>query len=143
MSPPGRIVGGPTGDVLVEGPHEHQLAAVVHPRPHGVAVTVADVGQPLLPRLRDSGGKPQRVDARVVDLQVTPEQPAEVAGDRPQRGVVQFGGTLGEVLDQQIPDRSGFDPVGVDNLLDAAATVQAQLPQPGRRLGGQNACFLE
>ncbi|MEU9256294.1 hypothetical protein AB0D66_31320 [Streptomyces sp. NPDC048270] len=49
--PPRRIVSGPAGDVLVERPDEHQLAAEVHPRPHRVALGVTDVGQAFLTRL--------------------------------------------------------------------------------------------
>jgi hypothetical protein len=44
--------------------------------------------------------------------------------------VVKVGRALGEVLDQQIPDLATFDALPVDDLLDAAATVQSQHPQP-------------
>ncbi len=51
--PPGRVIGRPPGDVLIEGPDEHQLAAVVDPRPHGLPGGVADEGEAFLPCLRD------------------------------------------------------------------------------------------
>src|ERR1035438_8224896 len=82
--PPGRIIGGPPGDVLIEGPNEYQLAAVVDPRPHRLPGGVADVGQAFLPGLRDLRRQPERADAGMVDLQVTPEQPAQVTGDGAQ-----------------------------------------------------------
>ncbi|HXZ76111.1 MAG TPA: hypothetical protein VEH31_35290, partial [Streptosporangiaceae bacterium] len=96
--PPGGIVGGPAGDVLIEGFDEDQLAAEVDPRPDRPAVGVADEGQPFLPCPGDLGRQVERVDAGMVDLQVPPEQPAQGAGDRPQRGVVEVGSPLGEVL---------------------------------------------
>jgi len=49
-----------------------------------------------------------------VDLQVAPEQPAEGSGDGTQGGVVEIGGSLGEVLDQQVPDGPALDAVGGD-----------------------------
>ena len=82
------------------------------------------------------GWQPQRVDAGVVDLQVTPEQPAEVARDGAQGGVVEVGRALGEVLDQQIPDgpalrcrtrRRSARCCG-DRPAAAPATVPAPLP---------------
>ncbi len=141
--PPRRIVGGPPGDVLVERPDEHQLAAEVHPRPHRVALGVTDVGQAFLPRLGDLGRQSQRVDAGMVDLQVAPEQPAQVAGDGTQRDVVELGSPLGEVLDQQVPDGPALDAVPVDDLLDAAAALDAKCPKPQRRAGRQHAGLLE
>ncbi|WP_197945876.1 hypothetical protein [Phytohabitans suffuscus] len=65
-----------------------------------------------------------------MDLQIPPEQPAEVACDRAQRGVVEPGGTLREVLDQQVAHGPALDAVGVDDLLDAVAAVHAQHPEP-------------
>ena len=76
-------------------------------------------------------------------LQVPPEQPAQVAGDRPQRGVVEVGSPLGEVLHHQVPHGSVLDAVLADDLLDAAASVDAQRPQPQGCAGGQAAGVLE
>lgn len=48
--------------------------------------------------------------------------------------MIKLRGPLGEVLDQKITDRPALEAVGVDDLLDAAAAVQPQHPQPlGRR----------
>jgi hypothetical protein len=63
-----------------------------------------------------------------MQFQVAPEQPAQVTGDRAQRGVVEFRGPFGEVLDQQVADFLALQPVAVDDLLDAAASVQTQHP---------------
>ena len=128
--PAGGIVGGPAGDVLIEGFDEDQLAAEVHARPDWPAVGVADEGQPFLPYPGDLGRRAERADAGMVDLQVPPEQPAQVAGDRPQRGVVEVGSPLGEVLHHQVPHGPALDAVLSDDLLDAAAPIDAQRPQP-------------
>ena len=138
-----RVVGGPPGDVLVEGPDEHQLAAEVHPGPHRLAVGVPDVCQAFLTRLGDSGFQPQRADAGVMDLQVPPEQPADGVGDVAQRGVVELGGTFGEVLHQQVPYGPALDAGLVDDLLDAAASFDPQRPEPRWRTGGQHTGVLE
>jgi hypothetical protein len=53
----------------------------VHPRPHRVPVGVSNVGKTFFPRLGDLRRQSQRVDAGMMDLQVTPEQPAQVADD--------------------------------------------------------------
>jgi hypothetical protein len=79
----------------------------------------------------------------MVDLQVTPEQPAQVAGDGAQRGVIQLGSPLGEVLHQQVPDGPALDAVAVHDLRDAAAPLDPQRPQPRRRPGGEHAGVLE
>jgi hypothetical protein len=57
--------------------------------------------------------------------------------------VVKLGRSLGEVLDQQLPDRSALDAVGVDDLLDAAAAVQPQHSQPFGRRGREHAGLLQ
>ena len=130
VRPPGRVVGGPAGDVFIEGFDEDQLAAEVHARPDRSAVGVADPGQAFLPGSRDLRRQMERVDAGMMDFQVPPEQPAQVAGDRPERGVVEVGSPLGEVLRHQVPHGSAFDAVLADDLVDAAASADAQRPQP-------------
>jgi hypothetical protein len=79
----------------------------------------------------------------MVDLQVAPEQPAQVAGDGAQRGVVQLGCPFGEVLHQQVPDGLALDAVPVHDLGDAAAPLDPQCPQPRRRPGREHAGVLE
>src|SRR3954466_4404261 len=79
----------------------------------------------------------------MVDLQVAPEQTAETAGDRAQRGVVELRGPLGEVLDEKIADGSALDAVGVDDLLDAAAARHPQPPQPPGSRGREHAGVLQ
>jgi hypothetical protein len=104
---------------------------------------VPDMGQAFLPRPGDRGFQPERVDAGVVDLQVPPEQPANGVGDVAQRGVVEVGRAFGEVLHQQVPDRSALDAGLVDDLLDAAAPFDPQRPEPRWRAGRQHAGLLE
>ncbi|MFF8035906.1 hypothetical protein [Streptomyces sp. NPDC016626] len=79
----------------------------------------------------------------MVDLQVAPEQPAQVAGDGPQRDVVELGSPLSEVLDQQVTDGPALDAVRVDDLLDAAAALDTKRPQPQRCAGRKHAGLLE
>ena len=108
-----------------------------------MTVGIANAGQPFLPCPGDLRCQVKGVDTGVMDLQVPPEQPAQVAGDRPERGVVEVRCPLGEVLHHQVPDGPAFDAVLADDLLDAAASVDAQRPQPQRSGGGQDPGLLE
>ncbi|MBD0689820.1 hypothetical protein BG452_28560 [Streptomyces sp. CBMA123] len=58
-------------------------------------------------------------------------------------GSVDLGGPLGEVLDQQVPDGPAFNAVRVDDLLDAAAALDAKRPKPQRCTGREHAGLLE
>ena len=57
--------------------------------------------------------------------------------------MVKLGSPLGEVLHQQVPDGPALDAVGVDDLLDAAAALDPQRPQPFGRRGREHAGLLE
>jgi hypothetical protein len=46
-------------------------------------------------------------------------------------------------FDRQIPDRPALDAVAVDDLLDAAAAVQPQHPQPLGRRSREHASLLQ
>src|SRR5262252_6440829 len=74
---------------------------------------------------------------------VAPEQAAEISGDRAQRGVVEVGRPFAEVLDEQVADRPALNGIGVDDLLDAAASVQPQYPQSLRSRSRKHAGLLQ
>ena len=74
--PPGRILGGPPGDVQVERPDDQQLAAGGGPVADQPPVLVPDLPEPLFPGRGNLRVQVQREDARVVLLQVSPEQAA-------------------------------------------------------------------
>ena len=103
LGPPGRVFGGPLGDVEVERPDGQQLAADVGPVADPPPVAVGELPEPFLPAGGDLGVQAQRADARVVLLQVPPEVAAQRVGHAHQGGVVEFGGPLGQVGSEKFP----------------------------------------
>ena len=81
------------------------VTSVISPPPCG---TGRLGGDPLLPRGGRLGGQVQRGDARVMQLEVAPEQPAEHVGELVQGGVVDGGLAFAQVVHQQVPDRAGI-----------------------------------
>ena len=67
----------------------------------------------------------------MVQLQVPPEQLAELPGQAPHGGVVDGGLALAQVVHQQVPDAAALDAVPVDHLLDAALSRGAEDPHGG------------
>ena len=137
--PAGRVVDRPVRQVEVEGADRGQALPVVDPRDAGLGRLAAgspdglgDGAQPLLPGGGDVGGQAQAVDARVVVLQVGPEQLAEHGGQRLQAGVVQRGLAFLQVVHQQVADRAAGQPVAVDQLGGRPLPAGAQLPQRRR-----------
>jgi hypothetical protein len=66
-----------------------------------------------------------------MQLEVAPEQPAQHVGELVQGGVVDGGLAFAQVVHQQVPDRTVFDGVAVDQLLAAQLALGPQRP-PGR-----------
>ena len=89
---------------------------------------------PLLPRRGDVPGKLKGVDARVVGLQVAPEQLAEHVGQVLQRGEVAGQLALAQVVDQQVTHRSAGDVVAVDQLGAGRLASAGEHPQRRRRV---------
>ncbi|WP_031185719.1 hypothetical protein [Streptomyces sp. NRRL F-5635] len=74
---------------------------------------VTDHADALPPGGDGVGVQPQRVDARVVFLQVAPEKSGQGAGHVLQRGVVDVHRALGEVVDQEVAYRGAGDALPV------------------------------
>ena len=137
-SPPGRVVGCPLGQVEVEGADREQVVKGVEAGRGDLgdlSATGAGPGRlggdPLLPRGGRLGGQVQRGDARVVKLEVAPEQPAQRVRELVQGGVVDSGLTFAQVVHQQVPDRAAGDGVAIDQLLAAELALGLQR-LPGR-----------
>jgi hypothetical protein len=145
-APPCRVLDRPMGQVEVERPHRGQALAVVDPGSRGFDPSVARGpdcsgrgAQPLLPRVGDLGRQTKTVEARVMALEVGPEQIAQVVGERFQAGVIQDWLAFPQVVDQQVPDGAADQLVAVDHLLRCALPRGAQLPQRRRGVGPEHA----
>jgi hypothetical protein len=126
-TPAGGVVHRPLREVEVEGPHHGQ---VVDPsvRPQRLDLDDLPAGgvlaagrlpcDPVFPRGRDVGRQAQRVDSRVVGLQVFPKQLAQAERQRSQRGEVQRRLAFPQVVHQHVADGPAGDVVAVDHLLD-------------------------
>ena len=137
-TPAGGFLHRPLGDVEVEGADLPELGAPVGSQVMGLddlsagTCGTGDLEQdPLLPGRRDVGSEVQRADSRVVDLQVTPEQPPEGGGQAAQCGVVQGRCAFEEVLVQQVPDRLVFDAEPLQHLLGAELPLGGESPKSG------------
>ena len=93
----------------------------------------------MLPRGHDVAGQLERVDARVVGLQVGPEQLAEQVGEALQRREVHRRLTLAQVVDQQVAHRPAPDAVAVDQLPAARPATAGEHLERGGRVGAEPA----
>ncbi|CAN5281708.1 hypothetical protein BH24GEM2_BH24GEM2_06310 [soil metagenome] len=140
-TPAAGVLHRPVRQVEVEGPDRSQTLPVVDPghrdlRAHTACcgAALADRAQPLLPGIGNLTGEPEVLDARVMGLDVCPEQLAEEVGQRLQARVVQGGLTLAQVLHQKVTHRSVDDAVPVDQLLRGVLPTGAAPADQGRRL---------
>jgi hypothetical protein len=128
LCPACRVLDGPVGQVEVEGPDGGQAFPVVDPvGRHGGGVPAVGAGdrsghgpQPLFPTGRGLVGQVQALDARVMPLQVGPEQVAQEVREGFQAGVVQRGLAFPQVVHQQVADRAAGQGVSVDELIGCA-----------------------
>ncbi|MGW1847957.1 hypothetical protein [Streptomyces sp. NPDC001966] len=100
---------------------------------------VTDHADALPPGGDDVCVQPQRVDARVVLLQVTPEKSGQGAGHVLQRGVVDVHRALGEVVDQEVPYRGAGDALPVNQGGRCQLSWQHHGLQPCRGVGAEDA----
>ena len=108
------------------------MRAVVSPV---AVVTVFSPGaQSLLPRGGDLGCQVEALDAGMVAFEVFPEHVPQVRGEAAQAAVVQRRRAFGQVVHQQVTNRSAGKVKPVDELGGGALTGAAQLPQPCRRI---------
>jgi len=92
----------------------------------------------LFPRGGGLGAQMQRVDARMVQLQVAPEQPAQIVGQAAQGGEVQGGLPFGQVGDEQVTHRAALDAALADQFLDGRLPPPAGHPDRRRGRGVQH-----
>ena len=112
------------------------MRAVVSPV---AVVTVFSPGaQSLLPRGGDLGCQVEALDAGMVVFQVFPEHVPQVRGEAAQAAVVQRRRAFGQVVHQQVTNRSAGKVKPVDELGGGALTGAAQLLQPCRRVRGED-----
>jgi len=136
-SPSCWVILGPLGDIEVEGAHRAQDVSAVEARRR---LTSPRLGHdPLLPRGGGLAGKFQRVDARVVRLEIGPEQLAEQVGEALQRGEVGGRLALGEVVDEHVTHRSARDAVAIDELRGAGPTATREDPERRGRVVAEHA----
>ena len=98
--PTSRVFQSPGPQIGVEGPHRGENGVGVLAQFADAVVAVADVAQPFLPGSGRSVGEMQRVDARLVQFQVSPEQQHQLARQLAQRGVVQGSLPFVEIVDE-------------------------------------------
>ncbi|MEV5405382.1 hypothetical protein AB0L20_22690 [Streptomyces albidoflavus] len=133
-----RLIGGPAGEILVERPDPAEHRVRVDSRPDRDAVPVTDHTDALPPGSDGVSVQPQRVDARVVLLQVAPEQPGQRACHVFQRGVVDVHRALSEVVDQEVAYRGAADALPVHQGRRCQLPWQHDRLQPGGGLGAED-----
>ena len=99
--------------------------------------------QALFPGRSHLGGKVQRVDPGMVQLQITPEQPPQGEGQVPQRGVVERRGAFEQVVVQHLTDVGADDAVPIQHLGGAELALGGEGPQGGRGVGAEDAHGLQ
>ena len=135
LSPPCRILHRPLGDVEVERAHDGQVVQRAQAR----AADLGDLagagpgqgclgGDPPLPCGRHLRRQPQRADARVMQLQITPEQLAQAQREVLQRRIVDRGLAFPQVFGQQVADGRAFDAVAADQLRRGQLAAGAEGP---------------
>ena len=112
--PPRRILGRPLGDIKVETPNRRQAVGRTLPGAahlFDAAVRSGAAGRlgedPPFPRRRDRRYEPQRGDARLMRLQVAPEQSTERVCQADHADVVKGDLTLQQVVDEQVAHLAG------------------------------------
>ncbi len=144
--PAGRVLGRPAGQVQVEGADREQGVPAGEPWLPAVRLP-AGGKQSVLVRSRcfQAAATPRRqvqaADAGMVVLEVGPEVPAELLGQRVQAAVVQGGLAFLEVVDEQVADRAAGELVAVDQLGRAALPDGHQLGQRGWRVRAEGAAL--
>ena len=118
--------GRPVVDVGVEGADGDQDRVGVFAAVPDPVVAVGDDPKAFLPAAGDVVGEVQRVDAGLVQLEVTPEQQHELGGELSERRVVERRLAFVEVVDEQAPDGGVLDPVAVDEFGHGALPDGAQ-----------------
>ncbi len=142
LSPQGRVLGGPLGDIEVEGPYCVQAARHVRAGQPVCTGPACRLGlDALLPRGGDVGREVQRVDAGVVVLQILPEQQAQMGRQARHGGEVESGLPFAQVADQQVTHGTAGQVVPVDEFFGRELTLihRAEQPHGGRRVCGKDA----
>ena len=126
-------------DVGVEGAHREQdRVGILTPLTDALLAVDHDT-QTVLPPPSDLVIESERVDARAVKLEVTPEQQHQLRRERSEARVVKHRLTFVEVVDQQRTHRDRFDAVAVDEFGDGTLARLHQRVRVAWRVGAERA----